>query len=226
MKYRWTKTEQIRLVMYMKITDVQKQKKTSGRYSVFIDGEFAFGVSETDMIFYKLYPDTELTEERLEYITTELLYEKAKEKAFRKLDYRSCTKKEIYDKLKDDYSEDIIQRVLNMLEKYGYINDEDYASRYISDCLKLKGWGKKKIFYNLKFKGIPDEISERAYNNIDFDPAEKAASLLEKKFGSESFDNMDIKKKAYNYLMQRGYEYEEITTAVEICKNRERGECI
>lgn len=31
-----------------------------------------------------------------------------------------------------------------MLEKYGYVNDEEYAKAYVRDCLNLKGWGKSE----------------------------------------------------------------------------------
>ena len=48
------------------------------------------------------------------------------------------------DKLIKDYDENITDKVISMLEKYGYVNDEEYAKAYVRDCLNLKAGGKSE----------------------------------------------------------------------------------
>lgn len=200
----------------MIITDIQQQKKNQKRYSVFIDGQFAFSITDIDLLFYKLEPGKELTQEKYDEIFENLLYEKAKEKALKRLNYKYCTKKEIFDRLSEDYSPEITQKVIDVLEKYNYINDMEYARLYISDSIKLKGWGKQKIKFQLKQKGVPSNIIDLALDNSTEDYSEKAASLLLKKFKGADLNEYTTKQKAYNYLLQRGYSYEDISNALEV----------
>lgn len=200
----------------MIITDIQQQKKNQKRYSVFIDGEFAFGISDVDLLFYNLKKGKEITAQQLDYITENLLYEKAKEKAFNKLNYRSCTRKEIEEKLQEDYSSQIIERVLEMLERYNYINDRQYAQLYIKDSINLKGWGRLKIRFQLKQKGISEEIINAYLEEHNEEYPEKAFKLLSKKFKGADISDYKIKQKAYTYLSQRGYTYNDIEPAIEL----------
>ena len=38
----------------MIITDIQRQKHNDKRFSVFVDGEYTFSVSDVDLLYYKL----------------------------------------------------------------------------------------------------------------------------------------------------------------------------
>lgn len=203
----------------MIITDIQQQKKNEKRYSVFIDGQFAFGLTDIDLLYYKLEPGLELSQQRYDEIFENLLYQRAKEKALKKLNYKYCTKKEISDKLLTEYSPEITQRVIEILEKYNYINDEEYARLYISDSIKLKGWGKIKIRYQLLQKGVSEDIINNQLQSAEEDCGEIACSLLLKKFKGIDLKEYKAKQKAYNYLLQRGYSYEEISRAIEIYHN-------
>ncbi len=199
----------------MTITDIQQQKKDEKRYSIFIDNKFVFGMTGVDVLYYNLKIGEEISKEKFEEISNALIYEKAKEKALKKLDYGFCTKKDICLKLKDEYSEDVIQRVIDMLEKYGYIDDERYAKMYVNDCIRLKGWGEMKIRWQLKMKGIESEIIDKVMSETDTDVSEKAAQLLLKKFKGADLTDYKMKQKAYGYLMQRGYTYDDISESLE-----------
>ena len=123
----------------MIITDIKKQVKDTERYSIYIDNKFVFGLSGVDVLYYRLKIGNEISQEKYDEILDNVIYEKAKNTAVKFLGYRARSKKELRDKLIKDYDEDITNKVISMLEKYGYVNDEEYARAYVRDCLILSG---------------------------------------------------------------------------------------
>ena len=61
----------------MTVTKIEQQKKDKSRYSVYIDGEFAFGLIMEDILYFKLREGQEISDETYEYIMDTTLYIKA-----------------------------------------------------------------------------------------------------------------------------------------------------
>ncbi len=202
----------------MKITAVTPQKKRENRYNVFIDNEFAFGIDGVDLLYYKLKEGSELSRERFDMITEELIFVKAREKALKFIDYKQRTEKEVRKKLEDDYSPEIIQRVMEMLKKYKIVDDENYARLYINDCLKLKGWGRQRILNELAAKGIDREKAAPLLEGTDDIMLEKAKKLVEKRVKG-SIADMKEYKKHLDFLVRRGFDYETAKAALDVKKD-------
>lgn len=199
----------------MKITDIKPQIKKQDRFSVFIDGKFAFGLDAVDVLYYKLKIDDEISRERYEEILEDSIYDKAKNTAVRFLGYRARSRKELKDRLLRDYDEQICEKVLSMLEKYGYINDEDFAASYVKDCLNIKGWGEKRIFIELMKKGVSRDIAEKILSNAAEPQIEQIEKLLTKRLkGRKNIDYRE-KKKHFDFLIRRGYTTENIKAVFE-----------
>ena len=194
----------------MKITDVQKQKNNPKRYSIFIDGEFAFGLDEIDVLYYKLFDCEEISEERFNYIKENVVFAKARETAIKYLNFKPRTKKEIILKLQEkEYSFDIIQRVISLLEKYDYINDYNYAGCFLRDKFNLKGFGIKRIKFELKQKGVSENIINQVIEENSIDETEKAYNLVVKKYGIDDYDIKE-KRKIEGFLVRKGFSFDVI----------------
>ena len=75
---------------------------------------------------------------------------------------------DIRDKLvKWGLSQSDVNQVLQQLVEQGFINEERYARAFVKDRFAFNGWGKIKIAYQLRQKGIPDEIINEAMTAID-----------------------------------------------------------
>ena len=72
----------------MRITKIERQKKRSSRKSIFIDGSFAFGVSDDILLKFALHEGTLLDEGTIEKIIAANGEETAKQKALRFLAIR------------------------------------------------------------------------------------------------------------------------------------------
>ena len=77
----------------MIVTSIEQQKKDKSRYSVFIDGEFAFGLIMDDILYFKIKEGMELPQEKYDYIMDSVIYIKAQDTAARFLGYKMRTRK-------------------------------------------------------------------------------------------------------------------------------------
>ena len=75
----------------MTVTRIEQQKKNKSRYSVYIDGEFAFGLIMEDILYFKLKEGEEIPTATYEYIMDTTLYIKAQDAAIRYLGYKMRT---------------------------------------------------------------------------------------------------------------------------------------
>ena len=204
----------------MKITKIEPQKKHKNRMSVYLDGEFAFGIDAFSLYALKLKENDEIDEEKLSSIKDTVLFESAKNYAANLVSARSYTERGIYDKLLG-YTQDktVTEKTISFLKEYKLIDDTDYAKRFFADSLNIKKYGTRKIKYKLLEKGIPKEIIEKVINENEDHKKEKdnLYILAEKKLsGNFEFKNL---MKTKRYLASRGYSFEDIDEVITKLKN-------
>ena len=120
----------------MIVTKIQQQKKDPSKYNIYIDGEYAFALVMADIAYFKLKEDFPIDEEKYKFIINETVYIKAQSRALDFLGYKMRTEKEVRRKLQDEgYIDDVIERVIEFMKKYGYIDDLKYAQSYIRQVL-------------------------------------------------------------------------------------------
>ena len=93
-----------------------------------------------------------------------------------------------------------------------YLNEERFAIQFAGGKFRMKQWGKKKILYALKEKKVSDYSIKKALAQINEDDY----LIVLKKLAEEKYNllkdeqYMDRKKKTIDYLLQKGYEYENV----------------
>ena len=97
-----------------------------------------------------------------------------------------------------------------------YLNEERFAKAFAGGKFRMKDWGRKKIYYGLKEKGVSDYLIKQAMKEIDEDVYQKTLrDLAEKKYESLKDEQYLVrKKKTIDYLLQKGYEPGLITSVV------------
>lgn len=200
----------------MIITDIVPQTKNENRVSLFIDGKFAFGMDKSDCSFMGLKTGMELTQEKYDYIVDNTVYVKAYQKADRFIGFKMRTEKEVRNKLnEEDFSEDIIERVVASMIKYKYIDDSAYALMYAKDCKNIKKWGPQRIKTELYKKGVESSIIDNALENLDIEDTDLIIeSLLDKRIKNTPID-LKEKQKHFNFLLRRGFNSEDIKRVIE-----------
>ncbi len=125
---------------------------------------------------------------------------KIREASLRYLERRQHSERELFLKLrKKGFSPDEIQREIERLRKMGLLNDREFAINWAIGRRK-KLYGRKKIIWELRFKGISDEIVEEAIHEAEgfMGERETAERILKKR-------RIKDPGKAYRFLLQRGF---------------------
>lgn len=193
------------------ITKLEIGKRNKERINVYIDDEFAFSLSAEIVYKENLAQKQVIDIEKLTRLAREDEFMKCKNSALKIVERSYKTEKEIYNKLiAKEYSKESINRAIEFLREYKLINDENYVKMYVKD--KLKSQGKNKIKYNLKRKGIPDELINEELSKIDYDDSKDGAIILAQKKYNElqrrESDKYKLSQKLYRFLISKGYNYD------------------
>ncbi|HOZ77560.1 MAG TPA: regulatory protein RecX [Ferruginibacter sp.] len=104
---------------------------------------------------------------------------------------------------------DDAEEIISKLIEENYLNEERFASLFAGGRFRIKQWGKMKIKYELKQKGVSEYCIKKALQSIDPDEYEKSLQKLadQKLRTLKSEKNIFIKKrKLQDFLLQRGFE--------------------
>jgi regulatory protein len=58
------------------------------------------------------------------------------------------------------------ENILGRLKKEGFLSDERYVKAYVQEKFRINGWGKVKMRYYLKMKGLKENLIEAGLNEI------------------------------------------------------------
>ena len=97
------------------------------------------------------------------------------------------------------------------------MSDEQFAKAWVQSRRKSKKKGKIALKAELYQKGIDKEIIDEILDETTPESEEQLAQeALEKKMKVwENLPSLDLKKKAYEFLMRRGFEYEIVRQVTE-----------
>lgn len=198
------------------ITKIEVQKKDKSRCSVFINEEFAFGMSLDSVITYDIQKGNQYTEEEYQELLRKLQYEQAKAAALRYIDYSPRTIQQTRDKLHTlEYEEGVIEQTLEFLLSYGFLNDADYAKQFIRSRITSKKHGRHKISHDLMTRGISKDISWPILEGYQEEEYEGALYLYKRRTKGRELTDYKDKAKVIRYLQSRGYPYEMIRDVMQ-----------
>lgn len=134
-----------------------------------------------------------------------LIYNKALDIISRREHSEKEIREKLYKKFNDHKLSELV--VTSLIEK-GLVNDHRFAEMYII-ARKRKGFGPKKIAYELLAKGVSDNISSQALNE---EGGWRIAALnaFNKKYKNGIADNFKEMNKQKIFLQNRGFTFEEI----------------
>ena len=135
----------------------------------------------------------------------------ALEKATAYLNMKPHTAKEVLDYLlRKGYEADESEEAVKQLSEYGYIDDYAYAKMYFEYGFE-KGRGKDRISRELAGKGIPRDVIDQAYSELDDVPDEREIALqIAAESGSELSEmtyeeKQKLQAKIVRRLASRGF---------------------
>nr|WP_296958006.1 regulatory protein RecX [uncultured Mediterraneibacter sp.] len=193
----------------MIVTRTESLTKT--KYKVDLDGQFAFVLYKGELSRYGVKEGAELTEETVDEIYNTVLLKRAKKRAMHLLEDMDRTESGLREKLRQGlYPAEIIEKAIDYVRSFGYLNDARYAENFILSRRNSKS--RKEIHALLLGKGISDEEISIAFENCYGNQEEQEAvrRILEKKrVDPKTADDREMQK-IYGYLARKGFRYETI----------------
>lgn len=123
--------------------------------------------------------------------------------------YQERTQREVRQRLKDwDLRGDEAEEIIAELITQGFLNEERYAKTFAGGKFRVKEWGKQKIAYELKLKGLSARNIQTGLDEIDdHDYHDTLRQLLKKKASTLRKDTPQVRKqKLARYAIGKGYE--------------------
>lgn len=201
--------------MAREITAIKAQKRNRQRVSVYLDGEFAFGLSR--FVAAWLEPGRMLTEAEIEKLLEEDTYEVAFQKALQFIQHRPRSIEETRRRLSEKgFNAEVIDAALEKLQEKNWLDDFDFARLWIENRNAFRPRSNQLLAYELKLKGVADETINRALEQFSGDQDELAyQSGIKKARKCRHESKFDFTKKVGGYLGRRGFHYGIVKPAVE-----------
>ncbi|WP_142413114.1 recombination regulator RecX [Hathewaya massiliensis] len=203
--------------MSNKVSKIEVQKKNKERVNIYVDDEY-FISCHMELIYKEgIKKGESIDKEKLNSIVEEDNFIKAKSRSLRYLGRAYKAEEEVREKLiGEGYDEKIIERTINFLKEYNFIDDNRYVELFIKE--KLKKWGENRIKYELLKKGVDEKLIISKMEHIDEEDKENILSEIAiKKYNSlvkSEKDLFKVKKKLNDYLLRRGYNYDEVRAVI------------
>ncbi len=192
--------------MNQEITALKAQKKNPNRISVYLDGEYAFGLARIVAAWLKI--GQQLSEEEISRLKQQDTQEVAYQKALRFLGYRPRSEAEIQRKLSEQgYEEAVANAAIQRLRENSFLGDEQFARDWVENRTTFRPRSKRMLAMELRQKGVEEEAIQRALaetgdeDNLAYQSAIKYAHRL------AGADWETFRKRLGAYLMRRGFSY-------------------
>jgi len=200
--------------MDYRITALKVQKKNPNRVSVYLDGEFAFGVSRIVAAWLRV--DQVLTEEKIASIKQQETQEAALQKALLLLSYRPRAEAEIRQRLeKAGFETGAIDPVIERLRASGLVQDAGFARDWVENRGAFRPRSHKMLTYELRRKGVTEDAIQQALDETspDDELAYQAAVRYARKLTGTDPD--EFRRRLLAFLARRGFSYETAAPIVQ-----------
>ena len=137
---------------------------------------------------------------------------KAVQKGYNLLSYRSHSRKELYDKLCKNFDSECAAAACDKMEELGLINDEEYCKAKAEYLITVKKCSLGETRLKLLTLGINKDIIESCIENYSEDTqADNLLHLLQTKYRTK----LSQPDKVIASLMRKGFRYSEIRSALK-----------
>ena len=195
------------VIKMKKITAIETQKKNSNRVNIYLDDQFAFGLSR--IVAAWLSTGQTLADEKIASLQTEDAREVAMQKALFFLGFRARSKQEVRKNLeKHEIPDPVIDFTLERLQENNLLNDQEFAKAWVENRNTFRPRSKRVVAMELNRKGLDSEtIQEVLKDNTGEDilAMDAARKYLRRVHGLAW---QEFRQKLGGFLGRRGFSYD------------------
>jgi regulatory protein len=188
------------------ITALEIQKRNTERVNVYLDNEFAFGL--TLMEAAKLRKGQTLTAEEIIVLTDDDAVNKAVNRAIDFLSYRPRSSEEVRRNLvKKDIPKSAVLIAMERLQNLGYLDDVAFARFWIENRDTFNPKAPRALGFELRQKGIGDDILTPLFEEL-LDVQDSAYRVAKKQIRQyRGKTRQEFQHKLSGKLQRRGFDY-------------------
>lgn len=139
--------------------------------------------------------------------------DKLKTKVLKYIMYKKRTEQEVRRKFSNIEDEDLLDDVIEDLKENGYINDDSYIERAVSEFVNLNNLSLKELKYKLMNKGLKKDLIEDYFYNhseeLEQYEINSAKNIILKK------SNNSEEQEIIEHLLKKGYKIDLVKIAIE-----------
>lgn len=199
------------------ITKVETQQHNAERVSIYISGEFAFGVPAIEAARRGLASGRALTAQEIDELLAIDESARAVDAALQFLGYRPRSEYEVRQRLRrKGFPDAAIEHAVQQLLEWSYLNDRQFADFWLNNRLEHSPRGERALMQELRRKGVDVETAREALGVQEVDEHSAALELARKRLPSlRNLDRPTRDRRLTGFLQRRGYGWEVISPVLK-----------
>jgi regulatory protein len=196
------------------VTDIKKQKRSDTRYSVYLEGEYVFALSDLDLSTSGLRVGQELTDAQVAEYIESASEAKAYALALRFLGLRPRSVREMRDYLRrKDITPGDVESATERLLRAKLLDDLEFARSWIRTRQSLRPRSSRMLQQELAAKGVSRDVVAEAIGELDGDA--QLDTLVEVMQRKRRLPQYATAEKLLGYFARQGYPYDQLKKALE-----------
>lgn len=192
------------------ITAIKPQVKKRDRYSIFIDGTYAFSLSESGLIESGLASGRELDAEQLANLKKAAGLDKAYGNALRYVALRPRSEWEMQDYFRrKGIDAEAGAVIITRLTELRMLDDLAFARSWVASRRLLKATSKRRLRLELAQKHVSDNVISQVLQEDETDERDTLRGIILKKQA-----RYPDKQKLIQYLARQGFSFDDIQAAL------------
>jgi regulatory protein len=195
----------------MIITAIKQQVKRKDRYSIYVDGAYAFSLSEAGLIESRLASGQELSGSELNDLKKAAGLDKAYGNALRYVAMRPRSEWELADYFRrKGIDQEYGKHIADRLRGVGLLDDLAFARSWVANRRLLKSVSKRRLRQELQQKHVPTAVADQVLAEDETDERSALSELIAKKQA-----RYPDKQKFMQYLARQGFHFDDIKAALD-----------
>lgn len=195
------------------VTAVEAPKRGKTRFSIYLNGSFAFSLEKEVVRQHGLHPGQLLSDRDLNDLREADLLQRCLETALRLLSYRPRSETEMRRRLGLRFDKDTVDKVLGQLKEGQMLDDAAFARFWKENREAFRPRSRRLLEVELRRKGVDSEVVSQALMGVDDE--ELAYRAAQRKGRNLEKDYELFRRKLGAYLVRRGFSYEVTNRTVQ-----------
>ena len=134
-------------------------------------------------------------------------YARAMQTALGYVSFKPRSIAEVRKRVGRDFDQPVVERVLDSLKRYGYLDDAEYARQWRRSRDKRKPRGAFLLRRELRAKGVADDLIDDALDGLDEASSAYRAGQhrAQRWLSDDSMPYATFRRKMWDYLGRRGF---------------------